>query len=81
MKRSEHACKIFCNYSKLCIASFFAKKVYFLPPKRASRCFSDEFSQHYWQEYFDGDFFVNQSRFDAYAIEFSNNEMAFSDVC
>ena len=30
--------------------------------------FSNEFSQHYWQESFDGDSFVSQSRFDAYAI-------------
>ena len=31
-------------------------------------CFSNEFSQQYWQESFDGDSFVNQSRFGAYAI-------------
>ena len=29
MKPSEHACKIFFNYSKLCVISFFAKKVNF----------------------------------------------------
>ena len=28
---------------------------------------SKELSQHYWQESFDGDSFVSQSRFDAYA--------------
>ena len=28
---------------------------------------ASEFSQHYWQESFDGDSFVSQSRFDAYA--------------
>ena len=47
---------------------FFAKKVHLLPPNHASRCFSNEFSQHYWQESFDGDSFASQSRFDAYAI-------------
>ena len=67
LKPSEHACKIFFNYLKLCIISFFAKKVQFLPPKHASRYFSNEFSQHYWQESFDGDSFASQSRFDAYA--------------
>ena len=49
------------------VVSFFAKKVQFLPPKHASRCFSNEFSQHHWQESFDGDSFASQSRFDAYA--------------
>ena len=67
MKPSEHACKIFFNYSKLCVISFFAKKVQFLPPEHASRCLSKEFSQHYWQEQFDGDSFISQSRFDACA--------------
>ena len=32
--------------------------------RKASR---SEFTQHYWQESFDGDSFVSQSRFDAYA--------------
>ena len=45
----------------------FAKKVHFLPPKHASRWFSNEFSQLYWQESIDGDSFVSQARFDAYA--------------
>ena len=67
LKTSEHACKIFFNYSKLCVISLFAKKVQFLPPKHTSRCFSNEFSQCYWQESFDGDSFASQSRFDAYA--------------
>ena len=49
------------NYSKLCVISVFAKKVYFSPSKHASRCFSNEFSQHDWQESFDGDSFVSQS--------------------
>ena len=39
MKPSERACKIFVNYSKLCVISFFAKKVQFLTPKHASRFF------------------------------------------
>ena len=39
LKASEHACKIFFNYSKICVSSFFAKKVQFLPPKHDSRCF------------------------------------------
>ena len=34
MKHSEHACKIFFNYSKLCVISFFAKKVQFLMNSR-----------------------------------------------
>ena len=51
------------------VISFFAKKVHFLPPKRASRCFSNEFSQNYWQESFDGDSFVSKSSFDAYACQ------------
>ena len=62
LKPSEHACKIFFNYLKLCVVRFFAKKEHILPPKHASRCFSNEFSQHYWQESFDGDSFVSQSR-------------------
>ena len=33
--------------------------------------FSNEFSQHYWQESFDGDSFVSQSRFDTYANYYS----------
>ena len=36
MKPSEHSCKIIFNYLKLCVISFFAKKVYSLPPKHAS---------------------------------------------
>ena len=66
-KPSEYACKIFFNYSKLCVISFFAKKVQFLPRKHASRCFSNEFLQSYRQESFDSDSFASQSRFDAYA--------------
>ena len=46
---------------------FLAKKVHFLPPKHASRLFSNEFLEHYSQESFDGDSFVSSSRFDAYA--------------
>ena len=64
---SEHACKTFFSYSKLCLISFFTRKVHFLPQKHASRYVSNEFSHHYWQEPFDGDSFVSQSRFDAYA--------------
>ena len=48
LKPSEHACKISFNYSKLCAISFFARKVQFFPPNHASRCFSNEFSKHYW---------------------------------
>ena len=58
---------MFFTYSKLCVISFFAKKIKFLPPKHTSRCFSNEFSQRYWQEFFDGDSFACQSRFDACA--------------
>ena len=54
-------------YSKLCVISFFAKKVHYLPPKHVSRCFSNEFSQQYWLESFDGDSSVSQSSFDANA--------------
>jgi len=57
LKPTEHACKIFFNYLKLYAVSFFAKKVHYIPQTR----FSNEFSQHYWQEYI-----FNQSRFDAY---------------
>ena len=32
LKPSKHACKIFFNFLKLCVISFFAKKVQFLPP-------------------------------------------------
>ena len=32
-----------------------------------SRHFSNECSQHYWQESFDGDSFVSQTTFDTYA--------------
>ena len=39
MKPSEYACKIFFNYSKLCVSSFFAKKGHFLPPKHALDAF------------------------------------------
>ena len=38
LKPSEHACKI----------SSIARKVQFFPPNHASRCFSNEFSKHYW---------------------------------
>ena len=55
----------FCNCSKLCVISFFVKKVHFLPRKHAPRCFLKEFSHNYWQESFDGDSFVSQSRLDA----------------
>ena len=48
--------KIFFNYSKLCVISFFVKKVHFLPQTR----FSNEFSKHYWQGYFDSDSFVSK---------------------
>ena len=67
LQLSKHACKIYSNYSKLCVISVFVKKVHFVPPKHASRCFSNEFSQRYWQESFDRDPFASQSRFDAYA--------------
>ena len=67
MKPSKHTCKVFFSHLKLCSVSFFAKKVHFLPPKHVSCCFSNEFLHHYWQECFDGDSIVSQSRFDAYA--------------
>ena len=60
LKPSEHAYKIFFNYLKLLAVSFFAKKVNFLPPRYAYRCFSNEFSHHYRQESFDGDSFASQ---------------------
>ena len=67
LKLSGHACKIFFNYSKLCVISFFTKKVQFLPPKHASCCFFNEFSQRYWQESFNDNSFASQSRFNTYA--------------
>ena len=54
-KTSEHACKLFFNYSKLCVISLFAKKVHSLPPEHASRCLLNEFSLHFCQESFDCD--------------------------
>ena len=45
LKPSEHACKMFFNYSKLCLLSISAKRVHFLLPKTR---FSNEFSQHHW---------------------------------
>ena len=53
------------------LSVFFAKKVHFLPLKHASRCFSNGFSQHYWQESFDDDSFGSQSRFDAHVLSMS----------
>ena len=32
LKSSEHTCRIFFDYSKLCVISSFAKKVHYLPP-------------------------------------------------
>ena len=58
---------------------FFAKKVYFLPPKHASRCCSKEYSQNYSQGTFDGDSIVSQSRFDAYVIQGTGVSMATPD--
>ena len=46
---------------------FFRKESTFFTTK--TRC-SNEFSQHDWQESFDGDSFVSQSKFDAYAIQY-----------
>ena len=37
LKPSEHACKIFFNYSKLCVVNFFASRIHYLPPKHTSR--------------------------------------------
>ena len=53
------------------VSAFFAKKVHFLSPKHTSRCFTNKFSQ----ESFDGDSFVSQSKFDAYAIIQSNRHL------
>ena len=41
MKLSEHACKIYSSYSKLCVICFFAKKVHFLPPKQIASWLND----------------------------------------
>ena len=57
-------CSIIRNYVLLALLT---KKVHFLPPKHPSGYFSNEFSQHYWQEFFDGDSSVSQSRLDACA--------------
>ena len=62
VKPSDNARKIFFNHSKLCVISYFTKKVHFLPPKHASRFFSNEFSQHCRQESFDCDSVFSQSR-------------------
>ena len=60
------------------VSVFFSKKVHFLLLKHASRYFSSEFSQRYWQESFDGDSFVSQSRFDAYAMYLSNKSSVYT---
>ena len=36
-------------------------------PLLANQDFNPMLSQHYWQEFFDGDSFVSQSRFEPYA--------------
>ena len=36
-------------------------------PLLANKELTHMLSQHYWQEFFDGDSFVSHSRFDAYA--------------
>ena len=56
---------IFQSFVTMC-CQFFRKRAQF-NTKTRSQCFSNEFSQYYWQESFDGDSFVSQSRFDAYA--------------
>ena len=45
MKPSVHDCKILFNYSKLCVISFFSKRLHFLPPKTH---FSNELSAYLW---------------------------------
>ena len=47
---------------------FLCKESTLFTTKTRFSIFSNEFSQHYWQESFGGDSFVSQSRFDAYAI-------------
>jgi len=54
---------IFQLFETMCYQFFRKESTLFTTRTR----FSDEFSQHYWQESFDGDSFASQSRFDAYA--------------
>ena len=60
--------KYFSIIRKLCVIWFIRKESSHFTTKHASRCFSNEFSLYYWQESFDGDSFVGQSRFGAYAM-------------
>ena len=55
---------IFQLFKTMCYQFFRKESTYFTTKTR----FSIEFSQHYWQESFDGDSFVSQSRFDAYVV-------------
>ena len=63
LKPSEHARKIFFNYSKLVLSFLCKESILFITKPR----FLNEFTQHYWHESFDGDSFASQSRLDAYA--------------
>ena len=49
------------------VSLVFSQKSSLLRPKHASLCFSNEYSQQYWQESCHGASFVSQSKFDAYA--------------
>ena len=61
---SEHAYKMFFNYSKLYVISLFCKESTLFTTKPR---FLNEFSQHHWQESFDGDSIASRSIIDAYA--------------
>ena len=66
LKPSEHACKIvFQLFETMCYQFVHKDSTLFTPKTR----FLNEFSHFYWQESFDGDSFVSQSRFDVYAAQ------------
>ena len=53
----------------MCYQSFRKESTPFTSKIRSS----NEYLQYSWQEFFDGDSFVSQSRFDAYATQKSHN--------
>ena len=67
MKSSEHACKNFSIIQNYVLSAFSQRKYTFYHQNTLSMLF-ERILANYWQESFDSDTFVSQSRFDAYAI-------------
>ena len=61
---------IFQLFKAMCY-QLFRKESTLFTTKTCFSTFSNEFSQHYWQESFDGDSFLSQSRMDAYVVHMS----------